>query len=93
MDESARLEATVRGIVQGVFFRHHTKLEADRLGLSGTVRNCPDGTVAVVAEGTRERLNQFLQWLHQGPSLAAVDRVDATWSAETGPYRDFRIMV
>src|SRR3712207_750257 len=58
-DDRARIEATVHGRVQGVNFRNFTAREARRLGVSGTVRNLPDGeTVAVVAEGSRADLER-----------------------------------
>ncbi len=86
-----RVEAIVRGIVQGVFFRYNTRLRAERLGLSGTVENLPDGTVRVVAEGSRDRLEELVAWLHVGPEAAAVERVDATWSEAAGTFRGFRV--
>jgi len=79
MKDEQRLEAIVHGDVQGVFFRHHTRLEATRLGLSGTVRNLADGTVEVIAEGPHAALERLLAWLHRGPEMARVERVDARW--------------
>jgi acylphosphatase len=87
-----RLEAIVHGFVQGVFFRHNTRIEATRLGLTGTVRNLPDGTVRVIAEGPRGRLDRLLAWLRRGPEPADVDRVDAEWRDATSTYSDFRIV-
>jgi len=91
MSDIIRLEATIHGIVQGVFFRYHTKLEADRLGVSGTVRNCCDGTVSVVAEGSRDRLEQLLNWLHHGPQLAVVEHIDLSWGPAGGGAQSFHI--
>lgn len=87
-----RFEATVHGIVQGVFFRYNTRLRAEGLGVVGTVENRPDGTVRIVAEGPRERLDEFLAWLRVGPEAAVVDRVDVTWSEASGGYGAFRIL-
>jgi acylphosphatase len=92
MDERRRLEATVHGIVQGVFFRHYTRIEATALGLTGTVRNLSDGTVRVIAEGPHDRLERLLDWLGRGPELAAVERVEATWGVAEGPHTEFRIV-
>ncbi len=92
MSDEVRLEATVHGIVQGVFFRQNTKQQAERLGVSGTVRNRADGTVGVVAEGPREALGQLLAWLHHGPELAEVERVDPSWDQATGRFSGFRIV-
>ena len=92
MPHNQRLEAIVHGLVQGVFFRHNTRIEAARLGLAGTVRNRPDGTVAVSAEGPRERLDCLLTWLRHGPELAEVERVDVEWRSSTGAESGFRIV-
>lgn len=92
MADDKRLEAIVHGFVQGVFFRHNTRIEATRLGLTGTVRNLPDGSVRVIAEGPRDRLDRLLAWLRRGPDLAVVDRVDAEWRDATASYPDFRIV-
>ncbi len=92
MADDKRLEAIVHGLVQGVFFRHNTRIEATRLGLTGAVQNLPDGTVRVIAEGPRERLDRLLAWLRRGPELAEVDRVDTEWREATSTYSDFRIV-
>ena len=88
----ARLETRVHGRVQGVFFRQNTLVEAERLGLVGTVQNDPDGTVFVVAEGERPAVEALLEWLHRGPERAAVDRVETTWLAPTNRYAEFHIL-
>src|SRR5436309_6824649 len=72
-----QVHAIVHGRVQGVSFRYYAKAEADRLGLTGWVRNMPDGTVETIAVGSREALEGFVRWLHEGPSGARVTRVDA----------------
>jgi len=87
-----RLQAIVHGIVQGVFFRHATRLQAERLGLVGTVRNRPDGTVAVVAEGPRAHLEEFAAWLRVGSDAAVVERVDESWGDATGSFGVFRVV-
>jgi acylphosphatase len=88
----ARLEAVVHGRVQGVFFRRGTADEARRLGLTGTVRNLPDGTVRVLAEGKRDALQTLLAWLRRGPEFAAVESVDVVWREASGAFRGFRIV-
>lgn len=62
----------VSGKVQGVFFRHNTKKKADELGLKGYVRNLPDGSVEVVAEGSKEKLDELVDFLRQGPGVSKV---------------------
>jgi acylphosphatase len=81
----------VTGIVQGVGFRYHTRDEAVRLGLRGWVRNLPDDSVEVVAEGPEEALRQLVTWLGHGPRAARVDDVNTRWEAATGQFHDFRI--
>jgi acylphosphatase len=66
----------VRGSVQGVGFRWFVMRAAGRLGLEGYVRNLPDGTVEVVARGTREAMDELEQTLARGPATARVDGVE-----------------
>ncbi len=86
-----RMVATVHGVVQGVFFRQSTAVEASRLGIVGSVRNQPDGTVRVVAEGDEAALRDLLLWLHRGPERASVERVDVEWSAPRAAAAGFHI--
>jgi len=72
----------VFGKVQGVYFRASTQAEAQRLGLNGFVRNEADGSVYIEAEGAEEQLHQLVEWCHEGPSRARVERVEHT-AAET----------
>ena len=91
MDSTRRLDAVVRGRVQGVGFRQSTEDQAHRLGLTGWVANRRDGSVAVVAEGPKPVLDRFLQWLHSGPAMAHVDGVDVFWAEATGEFRSFTV--
>ncbi len=75
-----------------VGFRQFVIERARRLGLTGWVRNGEDGrSVEVVAEGERQRLEELLQALHQGPRLAVVQAVDASWEEPTGEFREFSV--
>ena len=87
----ARLEATVRGRVQGVGFRYFILREAAALGLHGWVANAVDGSVESVAEGPRHDLEAFLERLETGPPAAHVDRVNATWSQARGGLDGFSV--
>ena len=84
-----RLHAVVRGDVQGVGFRYFVQRRAHQLGLSGWVRNNDDGTVELVAEGSRDALEKLKQAVEDGPRAARVDRVDADWSEATGTLGAF----
>ena len=86
-----RLEATVYGRVQGVFFRQTTVRQARQLHLTGRVRNQPDGSVAVVAEGDEPALRQFHAFLRQGPPDAHVERVDEQWLPATHEFSQFGV--
>ena len=72
-----RVHVIVHGRVQGVFFREFTRKEAERLCLKGWVRNCRDGTVEAVVEGSDEKVAEMLHLLHYGPPAARVDEVVA----------------
>ncbi|HLJ66677.1 MAG TPA: acylphosphatase [Chloroflexota bacterium] len=76
IDGRARYRVTIRGRVQGVSFRYYARQRATALGLSGWVRNRPDGTVEAVVEGDDEAVRRFLSWARSGPSLAEVTGVD-----------------
>ena len=74
MSEAAR-RFRVTGKVQGVYFRHSTRLEAERLALSGYARNLSDGSVEVAVRGAAAAVEQLHQWLHRGPKSARVTAV------------------
>lgn len=82
----------VRGRVQGVYFRASTERESRRLGLTGWVRNRPDGNVEIAAEGSEEALKELIAWAHHGPTGARVDHVDVHWRDFVGLLPDFRIV-
>lgn len=82
----------VKGIVQGVFYRYSTKQAADALGLTGIVRNRPDGSVEVVAEGEEMDVGRLIEWCRQGPRGAFVEHADVEWAEVTGGFRDFSII-
>ncbi|MBL8862504.1 MAG: acylphosphatase [Planctomycetes bacterium] len=81
----------VRGRVQGVAFRHHTKLVARALGLAGWVRNAADGSVEVWAEGEPQALVELVSFLREGPPLARVDSVAARVVDPVGEAGRFRV--
>ena len=74
----------VTGRVQGVSFRYYTQDQAHRLGVSGWVRNEPDGSVEVHAEGSAEAVDGLVAWCHEGPALARVRDVAVTPQRPTG---------
>ncbi len=86
-----RLHAKVCGRVQLVMFRDFAMRHATRLGLKGFVKNMNDGTVEVVLEGSKEKLEELLRLLRKGPLLARVERVEETWSEGTDAFDTFTI--
>lgn len=88
----AAFRAVVRGRVQGVNFRDYVLTHARFLGLTGYVRNLPDGrSVEVVAEGPRSDLEQLLEHLHEGPGMSRVDAVDVEWREPTSDHSHFGV--
>lgn len=90
--ETQQLKATVRGRVQGVSFRYATQRRAIELGVKGWVRNAQDGSVELIAEGSRGTLEQFLEFLHQGPRFAQVEAVEVSWQEASGEFQRFQIV-
>lgn len=81
---------TIRGKVQGVWYRGSALQQARALGLAGYVENRPDGSVYAEAEGEGSDLDAFLQWCRRGPELARVDAVDIAEAAWQG-FTQFEI--
>ncbi len=86
-----RVHAWISGRVQGVFYRAFTCEKARSLGLSGWVRNLPDGRVELVAEGPDEKVKALLQWCKQGPPAARVDHIKVVDEVATGEFPDFSV--
>jgi acylphosphatase len=83
--------ATITGRVQGVGFRWRAMSTAGALRLTGWARNNDDGSVDVWAEGEKNSLEQFRDWLTRGPPYARVDSVAWDWCEPTGKYKDFGV--
>jgi acylphosphatase len=81
----------VSGRVQGVFFRAETQRAANRLEVSGWVRNLPDGTVEALFEGPRSKVEAAVQWCHTGSPGARVTDVQVSWEAASGEFSDFSV--
>lgn len=86
-----RLKMSIVGDVQGVFFRHFAKVEADDLALTGWCRNESDGSVYVVVEGEGKNVDKFVRWAKGGSELATVESVDVTEEKYTGLEKEFEI--
>lgn len=90
-NELVRVRVFADGRVQGVAYRFFAEKSAARLGVTGWVRNLPDGRVEVLAEGTSDHIETFLERLKEGPSLARIERFDVRREPATGEFPDFRI--
>jgi acylphosphatase len=81
----------ISGLVQGVFFRRGIADLARQLSVTGWVRNLPDGSVEVVCEGDKDKLDRVIQFCRVGPSGARVKNVDVDWFDFSGDFRGFKI--
>lgn len=88
-----RLRVFVVGWVQGVNFRAWTKAQAERLNLTGWVRNLPDGRVEVLAEGEKENLESLLTLLKGGHPWARVEKTEVNWTEDKGGFTKFSVNV
>lgn len=91
MSDKTALHATVYGHVQGVYFRAFVAENANKLSLTGWVKNLESGAVEVLAEGDKKILEELNTFLQKGPPHARVDRIDAEWSEYSGKFKEFRI--
>lgn len=86
-----RAIVTVKGLVQGVAFRHHTVLKGNQLQVTGWVKNLPNGDVQGCFEGEEDTVEALVQWCHHGPSRARVDRVIVEREEFRGEFSGFDV--
>jgi acylphosphatase len=86
-----RIRCQVQGVVQGVFYRAHTKEWARQLGLTGWVRNKPDGSVEILAEGDEKKLKELIVKLKKGPPAGRVEDCQIKWQPPTGKFSSFNV--
>ena len=70
------ISITVSGKVQGVYYRQSTRERAIELGITGTVKNLRDGSVHIIATGTKEQLDELTSWCSKGPVRAVIDTIE-----------------
>ena len=90
--ECIRAHVYVSGRVQGVYFRDYTRREANRVGVTGWVRNLWDGRVEAVFEGPRHAVAHMVQWCHRGSPAARVEKVEVEYGPCTGEFDGFRVV-
>lgn len=88
----ARAHVFVRGRVQGVLFRAETVNVAQRLGVTGWVRNLPDGRVEALFEGEKENVEKAVEFCRRGPPGAYVQDLDVRWEDWKGEFQEFDIV-
>ncbi len=84
-----RIHLIIHGRVHGVFFRHNTKKIADKLDVKGWVRNNPNDTVEIVAEGNDDAIEKLLNWCRKGPIGAKVDRAEVKEEKYRTEFKEF----
>lgn len=85
------IKCNVRGRVQGVMFRDFVKRSAKTLGVFGYVKNLPDGSVEILAQGNEESLNKLIEKLHKGSMFSKVQDVEVNWREPQKEHSDFKI--
>jgi acylphosphatase len=86
-----RAHVLVSGRVQGVYYRSNAEDVARGLGLTGWIRNRPDGNVEAVFEGEEKAIEDMIAWCHKGSPSSRVDKVEVAWETPTGEFTYFRI--
>lgn len=86
-----RVHVYVSGLVQGVFFRANAVRKARSLGVTGWVKNLPDGRVELIVEGEDDAVDQMVSWCRVGPPGAEVTNIDVEVSPHRGVFNDFVI--
>jgi len=81
----------VSGMVQGVGFRYFVHHHATQLGLTGWVRNLPNGDVEIEAEGNREFVESLIAYARRGPRSAVVSNIDVVWKEPRSQFTSFEI--
>lgn len=86
-----RVRILISGKVVGVGFRLSTAFLARRLGIAGWVRNTKNEKVEILAEGPKEKLKKLVEWTHQGPPMARMERIEVKWSMAKLEFENFEI--
>ena len=90
-DDNVQVHLIIKGRVQGVFYRASAQEQAQSLGLTGWVRNLPDGSVEAVAEGPAATVDRFVKWCHEGPRHARVDGVETERNPASAQFSGFDV--
>lgn len=91
MEEKIRAHIIVSGRVQGVYYRQKTVKQAQKLGLSGWVKNLNNGKVEAVFEGKKKSVEKIVNWAKKGPVFARVLGSNIDWQEYTGEFNNFEV--
>lgn len=86
------IQCIITGKVQNVRYRDYVQTSATELGITGWVKNMPDGTVAVCAQGLPDTLKEFVEYLHEGSLQAKVEGVSVEWKTAKKLFDEFSIL-
>ncbi|MFZ0942754.1 MAG: acylphosphatase [Syntrophobacteraceae bacterium] len=81
-----RVHVWITGRVQGVFFRAYTRDAAQLIGVTGWVRNLPDGRVEAVFEGVSDKVERMIEWCREGSPMSRIERVDLLEEVYIGDF-------
>ncbi len=91
MTNKTQIKVVIKGLVQGVFYRVHTKNTADKLGIKGYVKNLANGSVEAVFEGDPDAIARMIDWCHKGPKISRIDHVQTQEIKTLSNFKIFEI--
>lgn len=86
-----RAHVIISGKVQGVNFRHYTKVKASERNVNGWIKNLPDGRVEAIFEGEEKDVKEVIEFCKKGPPSSRVENVEVEWCEFKGEYKSFEI--
>ena len=89
---TVRAHIFIYGEVQGVFLRRSAKMQADKLSVVGLVRNRRDGSVEIIAQGPKDKVNAFIKWCKKGPPFSKVEKVEVEWKKNLEDFEEFEVV-
>ncbi|MFH1509931.1 MAG: acylphosphatase [Candidatus Nealsonbacteria bacterium] len=90
-EEKIRAHLYVSGRVQGVCYRETCRKKAEKLGVSGWIKNIKDGRVEGLFEGDKSKVEKIVNWARKGSIWASIDSLDVIWEDYKQEFSDFRV--
>jgi acylphosphatase len=91
MKEKIRAHIYASGKVQGVFYRENTRKKAEKLRVTGWVKNLADGRVEALFEGGKKEVEEMVDWARKGPFWAKIEALDVIWEDFLGEFKRFEV--